>query len=266
MLTLNEKNFICSAFHYNAENPAKNQKARAYNDLRICYVEKGDALWQIDDRKYKVSEGDIIFLSNRQKRYFLNFNENGFKIQVIMLKRQAFSNTAHLSFFLNCIKEKKSIIRDIELLEILKSAVKEFTQKKLNYYELISAKFTEFFILAERKLCFNSAALINMDKNMIKILDYIDSNITGNISLAKISKWANLTESSFSRRFSKCNGVSFKRYVMARKVEHAVFLLDTTDMKVIDIAFECGFSSISGFYDAFKKITGTTPNKISTII
>ena len=60
--------------------------------------------------------------------------------------------------------------------------------------------------------------------------------------------------------------MSFKKYVMSKKIERAVYLLKTTDSKVIDIAFACGFNSISGFYDTFKKVTGTTPSKISEII
>ena len=60
--------------------------------------------------------------------------------------------------------------------------------------------------------------------------------------------------------------MTFKDYVTTRKIEHAINLLNTTDMNVVDVAYECGFSSISGFYDAFKKVTGTTPNKISNII
>ena len=46
----------------------------------------------------------------------------------------------------------------------------------------------------------------------------------------------------------------------------ALEMLKTTDLKVVDVAYECGFNSISGFYDTFKKITGTTPDKISSVI
>ena len=74
-----------------------------------------------------------------------------------------------------------------------------------------------------------------------------------------------MTESSFSRRFSAVNGISFKQYVIEKKIQRAIFLLQTTNRKVIDIASECGFDSISGFYDSFKRITGTTPNKFTEI-
>ena len=48
---------------------------------------------------------------------------------------------------------------------------------------------------------------------------------------------------------------------MSKRIEHAISLLENTDYKVVDVALESGFDSISGFYDTFRKITGTTPNK-----
>lgn len=53
---------------------------------------------------------------------------------------------------------------------------------------------------------------------------------------------------------------------MTKKTAYAIYLLENTDKCVTDIAYECGFSSISGFYDTFKKVTGRTPNRISSMI
>ena len=35
----------------------------------------------------------------------------------------------------------------------------------------------------------------------------------------------------------------------------------STDLKVIDIAYECGYSSEKSFHRAFQQVTGTTPGK-----
>jgi len=40
-----------------------------------------------------------------------------------------------------------------------------------------------------------------------------------------------------------------------------VELLKNTDLSKTDIAMQCGFSSTSNFYKAFKKITGKTPSE-----
>lgn len=241
-------------------------EAVAYAGLRICIMLRGSAVWQINEKLHAVQTGDIIFLSNRQKRRFVNNGEDGFTLGALTLDRHAFANTNHFSFFLTCIKDADGVLRDAALSEILLEIYKESRENKPVNYELISAKLTEFFIKAERKCGFDEQAAVKIDKAMIKVLDYIDEHITEKISLAEVSALAGFTESSFSRRFSKSNGISFKKYVMSKKIEHAIFLLETTDQKVIDVAFECGFDSISGFYDTFRKVTGTTPNKFTYII
>lgn len=266
MINISKDTFKFMTLEYSASKPSKNKKAVSYNDLRICFVEEGSALWQIDGQNYTVKPGDIILLSHLQKRYFLKSEEKGFKMKIFILKRQAFVNSWHLSFMLEQTKKKQNIMRDVVLFSILQNAFGEAENKKLGYFEILSSRLTEFFVFAERKFNFSPQQYAKPDRQMIKILDYIDSNITEKLTLKQMAEFSNLTETSFSRHFLKCNGMTFKNYVTTRKIEYAVNLLNTTDRNMVDIALECGFSSISGFYDAFKKVTDTTPNKISTII
>jgi len=44
-----------------------------------------------------------------------------------------------------------------------------------------------------------------------------------------------------------------------------VELLKNTDLSKTDIAMQCGFSSTSNFYKAFKKITGKKPGDFQNI-
>lgn len=54
-------------------------------------------------------------------------------------------------------------------------------------------------------------------------------------------------------------GVSFTDYINGLRAKEAKELLQTTDLKVAAIAFECGFSSLSAFYAIFKKSAGISP-------
>ncbi|MBQ2695941.1 MAG: helix-turn-helix transcriptional regulator [Clostridia bacterium] len=248
---------------YKKKNSEIFKDAVAHPDLQICFVTRGDAVWQINGQLYPVEPGNIIFLNSNQKRRFVKYGEDGLSLSVIYLDRRVFTDSYHFSFFLHCIEELNGVFKKEELVPILAELYRELEEKKDNYCELASAKLTEFFVKAERLLEFKSGPLGKYDKKMVRILDFIDSRITGTISLAEAAQFAGFTESSFSRWFSRLNGVTFKKYVMSKKIDHAIMLLKTTDAKVVDIAYDCGFDSISGFYDTFKKITGTTPNKFS---
>ena len=63
----------------------------------------------------------------------------------------------------------------------------------------------------------------------------------------------------FSAFFKKNTGENFKDYVNRVRIEHAVPLLISTDMKTYEIAENVGFGDIRVFNSAFQKIYRETP-------
>ena len=230
-----------------------------YANFKICFVLKGEAVWEIEDSSFFLRAGDIIFLNLGQKRKLSSFGEEGFKLCAIVLERNAFSAVSHFDFFLDRAKKGRNLIRNEILFNILKEVYDESKTDMPLGHSLISAKLTEFFIKAERITDYSFRTLTHSDLEMLDIMNYIDANITDGISLSSVAEKMGMSESKFSRRFAEMNGISFKQYVIKKKIQHAVKLMNTTNLKMIDVAMESGFDSISGFYDAFKKTTGTTP-------
>jgi len=261
MILLNKKGFSVLTVQKGPHSPAAPKGT--HDDFRVCFVLEGDAVWEINDRSYGLGPGDIILLNFSQQRHFTSFGEHGFKLCALCFEREAFADLHHFAFFQDCVKNQQNVIKNTKLSEILLEIYEEMKGNHPLRYELASAKMTEFFVKVERKLGYTFDPSTSMDRQMLEILDYIDTHITSDIRLSQLASKAGLTESSFSRRFSKVNGISFKQYVIAKRISRAIMLLQTTDMKMVDIAAECGFDSISGFYDAFKRRTGTTPNHIS---
>ena len=234
-------------------------KTTIYADFKICIVLKGEAVWEIDERSFFVKAGDVVFLNIGQKRRLSSFGKDGFKLCALVLTRSAFASAAHFDFFLDRVKRGENLIRNSMLFSLLEEVYLETSREKPFGYSLISAKLTEFFIKAERIFNYSFNRTTSADKEMLEVMSFIDEGITEGMSLSMAAEKAGLGESTFSRRFLAMNGISFKRYLMEKKTKHAIKLMNTTNLKVIDIALESGFDSISGFYDAFKKITGTTP-------
>ena len=260
MVLVNKSNF---SVRLTRKKPADSvsPKSTYYPDFKICLVLEGEAVWEIEDRSYRVKQGDIIFLNIGQKRCFTAFGENGVQLCSFVMKRNAFSELQHFLFFLERVKNNENLMENNELSGILQEIYKEWCAHQPQTYELISAKLTEFFIKAERATGFVPKAEMHSAQFLLEAIDYIDAHITDGIDLCTISRRTGVSESTFSRRFAQMNGISFKQYVLEKKIDHAVRLLQTTDLKMIDLAYESGFDSVSGFYSAFKKITGTTPRK-----
>lgn len=62
------------------------------------------------------------------------------------------------------------------------------------------------------------------------------------------------------RWFKKNHGITFQAYTRALRINRAFGLIKHQD-KVIDTAFDSGYESLSGFNEAFRKLTGSTPSK-----
>jgi AraC-like DNA-binding protein len=102
------------------------------------------------------------------------------------------------------------------------------------------------------------------DKSIIhsKISDainYIQTNLQQNITVAQLAKRANHNTDYFSRMFYENTGERPLTYIQSKRVERAQLLLTTTNMSFYDIAAETGFDTLSYFSRVFKNITGQTP-------
>lgn len=61
----------------------------------------------------------------------------------------------------------------------------------------------------------------------------------------------------FKRTFHQTVGEYLTRY----RISHAQRLLATTDAKIVDVAHETGFQSLSRFYEAFEKLCACSPGR-----
>ena len=237
----------------------------SYVGLRICYILDGSAVWQINGKRYSVKKGDIVFFNEEQRRCIPIYGPDGFKVWVALLERVAFKSATEFKIFSSVVDLMNGIIRDSDLAQCLNEIVKEDTEGGFCKTGMILAKLTEFFIKCGRAFP-HLIPKSNQNEEILSILPIIDQNAIKGISLSEAAKLTGVSECVFSRRFAMCMGVTFKRYIMQRKIKHALYLLENTNRKIVDIAFECGFDSVSGFYDTFKKITGTVPKKAFTEI
>lgn len=61
--------------------------------------------------------------------------------------------------------------------------------------------------------------------------------------------------------FKKAFGTTLIDYVMHHRISHAQRLLATTNDKIVEVAFNSGFNSISRFNETFRRVCGCTPRQ-----
>lgn len=91
------------------------------------------------------------------------------------------------------------------------------------------------------------------------VLEYIEAHFSSGISLAELSGCIGMNPKYFCKFFTSLTHQTPMDYLNFYRIEHAAFLLDSTDLSVTDIGAECGFSESSYFTKVFKKYKGITP-------
>jgi AraC-like DNA-binding protein len=100
----------------------------------------------------------------------------------------------------------------------------------------------------------------NMTNTHVKqMLDYIQDNLHEPLSVDSIADYIGLNRMYTGRLFKQYTNHNIADYINQVRIEKAVELLETTDMKVKDIAATVGFNNTHYFIRIFKKIKQVTP-------
>jgi len=89
---------------------------------------------------------------------------------------------------------------------------------------------------------------------------YIAQNYQEAIRIEDIAKKVGLNPNYAMSLFKKTFNLSINEFLTQNRLSHAQRLLATTDDKIIDIAFESGYPTLSRFYVAFNKSCGCSPS------
>ncbi|MDY5220932.1 MAG: response regulator [Eubacteriales bacterium] len=79
------------------------------------------------------------------------------------------------------------------------------------------------------------------------------------ISVQSISEAVNVSSGRLGVLFRQCLGKSINEYLTDARIEHAIYLLENTSMKIYEVADRCGFNTPHYFSDIMYKKTGKRP-------
>ena len=79
------------------------------------------------------------------------------------------------------------------------------------------------------------------------------------VSDADVARAAGLHPNYAMTLFKKAFGITIKQAVTRHRLDAAQSLLLATDASIASIAFDCGFGSLSSFYEAFEKRFSVSP-------
>jgi transcriptional regulator GlxA family with amidase domain len=88
---------------------------------------------------------------------------------------------------------------------------------------------------------------------------YVHDHLQEIISVGEVAKAVGFCADHFGRVFRRSTGETFTEYVARARMKKAKQLLANPHQRIGEVAFDCGFQSISHFDRVFKRLTGQTP-------
>lgn len=100
----------------------------------------------------------------------------------------------------------------------------------------------------------------DLHSRLQRVLRHIQDNLTGDLSVEKLSAVAAYSKHHFHRQFTALFGIGVHRYVLLLRLRRAAYRLAFRGSdSVLDIALDAGYEGPEAFSRAFKQLLGQTP-------
>ncbi|MBB3699386.1 helix-turn-helix domain-containing protein [Flammeovirga yaeyamensis] len=242
------------------------------NEACFLHILKGEAELYVPQEKLSVQSSDSLFMKCGAYMNFWKENKDETQNEAILVHlypetlQSIYAN--QLPSFLSENKGKKhSTAEKLKISSMIENYI-----SSLNFYfenpsivtdELIQLKVKELLLLLVNShfsenlshMFSDLFSPVNLDfKNMIETHLYEDISVQDYASIAGMSL------STFKRKFQSIYDCSPKRYINQKRLEKAKDLLMNTDLRVSNIAYDCGFNDISYFSKSFHAQFNSSPS------
>ncbi len=249
--------------------------------MEITYIEKGMLEWMVEGEVEHVESGTIFFTLPWQVHGSVNPKEPDNVIWHVLFHLDDDYAQPHKRFeFAECLGFTASEMKTLSaafaasqrhafpatpaMRGLMPALIGELqSSHKLREAHAVSLLRT---VLVELKRIVCGEAVDELvptvsERSVQHLIQMLSSQCGQSWTLAQMSELCGIQRARLNTVFQRLTGSTPMEYLSRLRMERAKTLLRETDIKVIDIAFECGFNSSQYFANTFKGATGMTPSE-----
>lgn len=243
-----------------------------HEGFEIYFLISGDINYFVEKKVYQIRYGDLI-ITNNHEIHKPNFLSDKLYDRITLHFKPSITTPFSSPMFdlLYCFtnrskgeqnkislndKQLETILRLFNKIEQLYISPKDGDEiLKLNYLIELLVYINRIFINSS----YNDENQ-NIPPKLIPILDFIDNNLEGNLSLSALEKKFFIDKFYLSRIFKKSTGSTIHDYIIYKRISKAKILL-SEGFSVTESCYKSGFNDYSNFLRIFKKTVGVSPGK-----
>ncbi len=230
-----------------------------HNLFEIYFLEKGSCDYFIDNKSYKVTEGDVVLIPEGVIHNTMYNDEPHSRHLINCSGRFIPASIAPAMPSIIYIYRNPAVTNEIR--EIFKKIEAEFkTPDEFSNDAYRCYTHMLFFLLARNKNNYSEH-----DKSSVyieEIIRSIQKKYASDISLSETAKQYSISPEHLSRTFKKETGFGFSEYVTIIRLRQAEYMLQhSRNISISEVAYACGFNDSNYFSQKFKKFHGYSPMK-----
>ncbi|MEJ7589158.1 MAG: AraC family transcriptional regulator [Ferruginibacter sp.] len=252
-----------SPFHYHPE-------------LELVYIKEGNGKRIIGDKSDSFNAGDVVFVGSNLPHEWKNVGEptkNSPNLPshsiVAYFNKEVFSKDFYNlreSYKINSLLNKagRGIKVNGETRQIVGRKMEELLEKK-DFERIIGLmEILHLLSISNELEClvyegYHGTLIDKIPDRLTEVFNYVTTNYHEDITLVSVAKIAHLTPPAFCRMFKQKTKRNFFSYLNEVRISNACKFLMETGYNISEVAFNCGYRTLSNFNKFFKKSTGLSP-------
>ncbi len=252
--------------------------------MEITYIEKGSLEWSVEGVPEKVEAGSVFFTLPWQAHGSLHPREPDNTTWHVLFHLEEDYPDPHKQFrFPACLGFNASEMKLLSsvfsasirhsfratpamrwlMLALISELQSSHELRNTHSISLLRALLVEFKRIVAEEIS-GEGIRTWAEEKVQRLITELSSSCDQQWSLSQMAEKCGIQRTQLNAVFQKLTGSTPIKYLARLRVERAKTLLRKTNIKIIDIAFECGFSSSQYFANTFNHATGMTPSGYRT--
>lgn len=222
----------------------------------ITYIIGGKAEYCVNGKKQLVTAGDLIYIPSGCQRSAVTFADNLVEShclngQISLINGEKtnlpFPTVSHIGHHLEIL----NVFKDFKSAWLMRDSFYQLRTRGLAL--MILQQYLQLILLKNRPAI--------SDPRIKKAVRYAIEHYNQPVSTEEMASLIGLSTMYFGNLFKQETGMSFNRYAMSIRINHAEDMLCSGEFNVNEVASACGFANIFYFSKVFKSFRGVPPSK-----